>query len=142
MLWRPARVPVGGALSRKSRIGSLSRLRTRVLSREPPCPLLFGEREVGFLLSKSMGIDPKRERRVRMAELIGYSANVLARVKREGRPRMTGVVDAKRTHAERLSTSTDAVPDKSSVFMMHFRSPCTLLISFSFRDARQYMVIP
>ena len=39
MLWRPARVPVGGALSRKSRIGSLSRLRTPVLSREPSCPL-------------------------------------------------------------------------------------------------------
>ena len=54
---------------------------------------------------------------------------------------MTGVVDAKRAHAERLSTSTDAVPDKSSVFMMNFVSPCTLLIPFAFRDVRQYMVI-
>ena len=117
--------------------------RQKILGRFGPSKASkFGEREVGFLLSKSMGIDPKRERRVRMAELIGYSANVLARVKREGRPRMTGVVAAKRTHAERLSASTDAVLDKSSVFVMHFGSPCTRLIPFAFRDARQYMVIP
>ena len=62
----------------------------------------FGEREVGFLLSKSMGIDPKRERRVRVAELIGYPADILARVKCKGRPRMTSVMDPQGTHSKRL----------------------------------------
>ena len=55
---------------------------------------------------------------------------------------MAGIVDPQQTYTKRLSASTDAVPDKSSVFMMHFRSPCTRLIPFAFRDARQYMAIP
>ena len=43
------------------------------------------EREVGFLLAERMGIDSKRESRVGVAKLIGHPADVLARVKHEGR---------------------------------------------------------
>ena len=70
----------------------------------------LGEREVRFRLSHCVGVGPKGERGVRVAELVGDPAHGLASLEREGRPRVPRCVQREWSEPLHLGTSAEAIP--------------------------------